>query len=382
MEPISEKLKLIYILVIRQIRKIFFVVPIKKNRVMFESFSGDSYGCNPKYISIMLKEKYGEKVEVIWGIKDKSNLPKNVISCKYRSFKHFFYRITSKVYVCNFLQAVDIPKRKSQIEIQTWHGGGCYKKIGNEEKARGIAYIIRRNMHIAETDYFIASSKYFEKKVIYAQLGYRGKILKIGMPRNDCLMEIKDINKIHRIRKKAGIDKDAFVVLYAPTWRENFDEYESIDYKTLKKATENRFKKKTQIIFRAHLYGKEKTEDKDILDLSNYPDMQELLYACDMLITDFSSSIWDFSLTEKPCFLYVPDLKHYIDKRGFDRDIYMWGFPVCQSNKQLCHSIEQFDANKFKKAMQKHQTDLNTYETGKATERVVNLIADICGLKG
>lgn len=92
MEPISEKLKLIYLLVIRQIRKIFFVLPIKKNRVMFESFSGDSYGCNAKYISIMLKEKYGD------------------------------------------------------IEIQTWHGGCCYKKIGNEEKARGIAYIIRRNI--------------------------------------------------------------------------------------------------------------------------------------------------------------------------------------------------------------------------------------------
>ena len=58
METISEILKLVYILILRSIRKIFFVLPVKKNRVIFESFSGDAYSCNPKYISEKLKEKY------------------------------------------------------------------------------------------------------------------------------------------------------------------------------------------------------------------------------------------------------------------------------------------------------------------------------------
>lgn len=379
MELFAEKVKLLYIILSRKIKKIFFlVVPIKKNRVIFESFSGDGYSCNPKYISERLKEKY-KNIEIVWAVKNQDILPKNVVFCKYRSFKHFILRISSKVYVCNFLQAVEIPKRKKQIEIQTWHGGGCYKKVGNEEKARSSVYDIRLKMHIQETDYFIASSEYWEEEVMRKQFGYTGKALEIGMPRNDCLIGDIDEEKKNLIRKQAGIDIDAFAVLYAPTWREGLDKYETINYKEIQKAFEKRFRKKCQVLFRAHLYGKE--QEKSIVNLTNYPDMQELLYACDALITDYSSSMWDFSLTAKPCFLYVPDLQRYIDQRGFDKDINTWGFPVCQSNTQLVEQILTFDEKDFKMKMDKHQKELKTFEDGNATEKVVDLIAHICGVE-
>lgn len=377
---ILEKIKLSYIVFMRGIRKIFFILPIRNNRVIFESFSGDGYSCNPKYISMMLQQKYGDQLEIIWAVKDETIVPNDIKKCRYRSFKHFLYRVTAKIYVCNFLQAIEIPKRKNQIEIQTWHGGGCYKKIGKEEKLRNSAYIIRRNMHIKETDYFITSSRYFEEKVVREQLDYKGKTLPIGMPRNDCLIENPSIDKIKMIRKQAGIDIDSFVVLYAPTWREGMDRFEPIDYEALQQAMKKRFGKKVQIIFRAHLYGIE--SDNKVKNLTDYPDMQELLYASDALITDYSSSMWDFSLTRKPCFLYVPDLKRYLNQRGFDKDIYTWGFPVCQTNEQLCEEIEKFDEDKFRKSMRNHQSDLGTYETGKAAEEISTLIARICGVKG
>lgn len=380
MKQILESIKLAYILTLRQIGKIFFILPIKKNRIIFESFSGDGYSCNPKYISMQLKKLYGSKVEIIWGIKDNSTIPNDVISCKYRSFKHFLYRITSQVYVCNFLQAMEFPKRRSQIEIQTWHGGGCYKKIGNQEKTRSTIYAIRRNLQVSETDYFIASSEYFEKEIIRTQLNYKGNVLRIGMPRNDCLLQTPDIDKIKLIRKKADVNETDFVILYAPTWREGFDKYTPLNYSRVQAAAEKRFDKKVQVVFRAHLYGKEKNDN--ILDLTHYPDMQELLYACDALITDYSSSMWDFSLTGKPCFLYVPDLQRYISQRGFDRDITTWGFPVCEDNDQLYYEIENFNDENFKKMMRQHQHDLKTYENGNATDKIVNLIADICELKG
>lgn len=379
MEPISEKVKFLYIVALRNIRKILFLLPVKKNRVIFESFSGDGYSCNPKYISQQLKETYGDAVEVVWAVKDGVETPENVIACKYRGWKHLLYRITSRVYVCNFLQAVEIPKRKAQIEIQTWHGGGCYKKIGNEEKLRDDAYTKRRDMHVAETDYFIVSSAYWEQDVCRKQLGYTGKVLEIGMPRNDCLIEAPDAEKRALIRKKAGIAENSFAVLYAPTWREGMDTFEPLDYERLRAAFEKRFGKKCEILFRAHVYGKENASS--VIDLTNYPDMQELLYACDVLITDYSSSMWDFSLTGRPCFLYVPDLQRYIDQRGFDMDIMTWGFPVCPSNEEFVQQIESFDEAAFRQKMIRHHEMLGSFEKGNATAEAVALIAELCGLQ-
>lgn len=377
MASLKENIKLLYILLLRNLRKIFLILPVKNNRVIFESFSGDGYNCNPKYISEGLHDKYEDQIEIIWAVKDNVLLPDSVVRCKYRSFKHFIYRITSKVYVCNFLQAVEIPKRNKQIEIQTWHGGGCYKKIGKEEKARDSAYVTRRNLHVSETDYFISSSKYFTDEVIKFQLGYNKRILPIGMPRNDCLINI-DIKKRIEIRHNLKISDDTLFVLYAPTWREGFDKIEKLDYKALENAFDSKFHKKVKIAFRAHVYGKEKVGD--VLDLTDYPDMQELLLTCDVLITDYSSSMWDFSLTYKPCFLYVPDLQRYLDQRGFDKDIYEWGFPVCKSNAELIDKIEMFNQDEFNRKMDKHHLDLGSYENGNATNKVIDLIANICGI--
>lgn len=379
MEPLSEKIKYLYILFQRSIRKIFFVFPIRRNRVIFESFSGDGYSCSPKYISKRLHDKYGNELDIIWALKDPGIIDKGIKTCKYRSLQHFIYRITAKVYVCNFLQAIEIPKRKKQIEIQTWHGGGCYKKIGVEEKARGSIYAKRRDMHVRETDLFIASSLFWEEEVMKKQLRYNGDVLKIGMPRNDFLLELPNQDKIKEIRKRAGIELNSYVILYAPTWREGMDNFKALDYKRLEKVFEQRFGKKCQFVFRSHLYGKEHLDG--ILDLSDYPDMQELLYACDALITDYSSCMWDYCLTLKPCFLYVPDLARYVDQRGFDIDIYRWGFPVCVSNTDLENAILNFNDIDFKKKMKHHQAELGSYEKGNATEQVVEIIAKICGVE-
>ena len=98
--------------------------------------------------------------------------------------------------------------------------------------------------------------------------------------------------------------------------------------------------------------------------------MQDLLLVCDILITDYSSSIWDYSFTYKPCFLYTTDLEQYTSERGFGRDIYTWGFPVCKNDEELYQAIINFDEDDFRMKMQKHHDDLGSYENGNATQYV------------
>jgi len=116
------------------------------------------------------------------------------------------------------------------------------------------------------------------------------------------------------------------------------------------------------------------------VDLTGYDDMNELLYACDAVITDYSSLMWDFCLTKRPFFLYTPDLKKYTEERGFDKDIYTWGFPVCENNESLKDAISSFDNVDYANKMIKHQTDLISFEKGTATNKTVDLIAELCGM--
>ena len=90
--------------------------------------------------------------------------------------------------------------------------------------------------------------------------------------------------------------------------------------------------------------------------------MQELLYITDILITDYSSSMWDFSLTERPVFLFAPDIDSYDVERGFYTNPYSWPFSIAKSNKMLLDQIRTFDLSEYKNKVHKHQQDLGSYE--------------------
>ena len=113
---------------------------------------------------------------------------------------------------------------------------------------------------------------------------------------------------------------------------------------------------------------------KNVINVTKYEDMQELLIATDMLISDYSSSIWDYSFSFKPCILYCPDLDYYIKNRGFVKDINKWGFPIAKNNNDLVDEINKIDINNYKKAMINHHLDLKSYENGNACEQIVNYI--------
>ena len=98
--------------------------------------------------------------------------------------------------------------------------------------------------------------------------------------------------------------------------------------------------------------------------------MQELLAAADMLITDYSSSIWDYSFLYRPCFLYTPDLESYLQNTGFYVPIQEWPFPLCKDMKELEQAIDRYDAKENQRAIQKHHQRMGSFESGHACEKV------------
>lgn len=360
-------------------------LPVKMNRIVFDSFHGKQFSCNPRSIYEYLQEKYGEQMEYVWLFEEPEKFTfltenANTKVCRYRSLRHYYYALTSGAVVFNFTQKVEVPSPKGQLRIQTWHGGGCYKTV-----AAAMAHTSRIHQWVTrkmarEITHFISSSRYFSEEVVRKQFLYSGRILECGMPRNAHFFDNEYIEKKNmQVRKEIGISKDDFVVLYAPTYRDEGISgiYENLDYSMLRKTLEEKYQKKVVILFRGHSLDDRKKQEGYDLDLSAYPDMQELLFAADLLLTDYSSSIWDYSFKGSPCALYTPDLEEYQDYRGFDRDIETWGYPICKTNEALRDCLLHYDIEDYQRKMKQHHHDLGSFESGKSTEKVCRLITKV-----
>lgn len=374
--------------IVRLIFHIFYILPIKRNRILFESYKGKSYSCNPKYISEHLRDNYKEQYELIWVFKSPEAYKdiRGIVRCKYNSLQHFLYRFTSKVILCNMTDEVYLPKRKKQIVINTWHAGGAYKKVGlSYEATYSKAIQWQDDIVKKETSFYISSSELFTKYNIREAYGFEGEVLRIGLPRNDLFF---DGDKVHFIKKKIermfGIEEKQ-IILYAPTFRGDFAQAQSIKvqlpFDTVVRAAENRYGKPAVILNRSHYadFNKYDVVNSKVIDVTSYPDMQELLAAADLLITDYSSSIWDYALLARPCILYVPDLDEYIGERGTYTSIETWPGIIAENEKELELKIGNISDDEMKEKAAEHFAIFGTYETGNACRMLAQKIREVTG---
>ena len=168
-------------------------------------------------------------------------------------------------------------------------------------------------------------------------------------------------------------------MLYAPTFRNShtLDLYD-VDFARLKASLEKRFGGEWVIVLRMHYYLADKAMAVGapwLLNATDYPDMQELLLASDVLLTDYSSCMWDFSLMKKPCFLYARDINEYRGERDFYTPIESWPFPLAADNDGLEKVIAEFDEAKYRADAARHHAELGSTESGTAAKQCVERIA-------
>jgi len=383
--------KYFFISIVRVLLTVFYIFPINKKKIFFLTLKYGRFFCNPKYILIDLYEKVPE-LKYFWGSDLKSpELSKysNVKVVKRRSLFLVYHILTAKVVIHNTHLRSFLPFRNEQIMINTWHGGGAYKRVGSEVELRLLESEgfwrkkqKRRSFLIQKTSYFISSSKVFSD-AIHEDLNIPyNKFLPIGMPRNDLFFR-NNKDFISLLKKKMNISLDIGIILYAPTYRgiHSFLESQEIiklDIDKVRNTLKRKFKKDFLFLFKGHpSFQRVNLYCDETIDVSSYVDMQELLLIADVLITDYSSSIWDFSLTKKPGFLFTPDLDQYKEERRFYTPIEEWPYPFARTNEELCDNIMNFDQSKQEAKIKKHHEDLGSYEQGTATQKVTELLQEI-----
>lgn len=381
-----DYIKLIAIYLLQIFLRAFFVFPIKQNRIFFSTHEGEAYNCNPKYIFEYMYEYWPSAYEYIWCLNNPGLLPpKYKVRCiKIFSLSYFYYLFTSKVIISNLGREVTFPKRKKQLLINTWHGGGAYKIVVNDVvKSSHSRSLFRKyiwwHLRSNRTDYIISScQKQVESHKIEFNID-RDKCLNIGTPRNDCFFNY-NAEKIRNIRLQIceyyHIEPNQLLILYAPTYRRTLGKMEhtvKFDVPKVCAAIKKRFNREAVLLYRSHTgaYG---IVPSPAVDVSNYLDMQELLLAVDVLITDYSSSIWDYTFTYKPGFLYTPDLEQYTMETNFHTPIDLWPYPYAKTIDELCNEILFYNEESAHKKIDAHHALLGSYEHGNATKKVCDVI--------
>ncbi len=387
MKRIRFLTKLSGIYILRFLMRVLRFIPIKKNRVVFTAYQAWQYSCNPRYISEYMEQQYPGKFEIIWIFHHPEEYDfltaRGIKVIQNKFFKKLYYELTASVSVVNASTRYSwMPPRKNQLHINTWHGGGYYKLSALSESRRDRFLKRRFAMASQNTSYYLSTNQLFTDNEIRHDFAYGGDVLNIGFPRNDIFFHC-DYAKTHKkVCHYFGLKEDCRILMYAPTFRyEDAAQFVMPDFQKLKERAAQYFGGDWVVLTRMHYYMGDGPDSEGLYD-ANYrpdmPEMQELLAACDMLLSDYSSCIWDYSFTYRPCFLFTPDLEEYTADRGFGIDIYDWGFPVCKTEQELWDAMEHYDPAAFRKAMERHHDNLGSFERGNATEIMGKLIYDNC----
>lgn len=362
--------------------------PVQSNKIVFISHRGKQYSCNPMYICEYLLENYPGKFEIVWAFNKPKRFAylkeKGITVVKKEGKAHLRHLMTAKVIITNVDFYIYLPKVKGQIAIDTWHGGGSYKTCGfaNSQNLKTWRSRLRFKILYSKINLYLSSSKAFTRQTIQESRLFQGEVLEVGMPRNDILVNRDHPDIEEKVREYFGLEADQRILLYAPTYRSEDElvEMPALDIEHLTEMLSNRFGGRWCCLYRQHHLGKKKSDlPEDVLSAVEYPDMQELLYAADILISDYSSCIWDFSLQFRPVFLYCPDLYKYQSARDFYVPIEEWHFPLSHSQDELEDQIIGFDEATYRSDVMMHHKELGSTESGQATKIICQRICRECG---
>ena len=383
---LKEEAKIVIYPIIGNITKVVFgVFPLKK-KIIFSAFSGKRYGDNPKYISEKLHELYPQYEQVWVQYKGYTlDCPDYVKVVKFGSFKMFFEACTSKIWIDSHMKRLWWPrKRKKQYYIETWHGGLGFKKIESDVADRlSKLEIVTNKNNMQMVDLLISNSKWLSSLYKRAFWNYSGQILECGYPKADILYKNNE-ELIKKLKEKLNLQNKK-VVLYAPTFRESEDtSIYKFNYKRILDTLEQKFGGSWVMLIRLHPLLIKQSEDiietssNIVINVTDYPDMQELILLSDLFLTDYSSGIFDFAILRRPAFLYAPDLDEYIKyERGVYMDLRSLPFPFACDEKELVSQIVSFKKDEYLDELNRFFTKTGLIETPESAETICKKIYEI-----
>lgn len=371
--------------------------PINRKIIIFESNLGRNYTGNPRAIYEEMVKQGLDKVYRCYYVLENTDIkiPGSARIIKKSRFQYFFIFAIAGIWICDSRLPQYIIKRKGCTYIQTWHGTPL-KKLALDMDAvfmageEGIENYKNNFYKNTRTWDYLISQNNFSTHIFRRAFAFDKDMLEIGYPRNDVLFKKNTSEEITNIKKKLGLPLDKRTILYAPTWRDN--EFYG----------KGRYKFNPRIDF--SLLQRELGEDivlivkyhyliMDQIDWSPYKgfiysydlsyDISTLYLVSDMLITDYSSVMFDYSILKRPMFFYCYDLEEYKDNlRGFYFDFLEEApGPVVLTTQVLIEEIKNYNKDEYRLKYEAFHRKYNHADDGNASKKVIEIIQNLsCSL--
>lgn len=338
---------------------------VEPKKIVFNQFQGGGFGCNPKYIAAELLRRRRD-LDLVWLARDAASvqreLPAGIRAVAWKSPAALRELATAGVWVANhnlghFVRHCGLVKKPGQRYYQTWHGSfgikRCTETLGAAE-ARML-------------DGFFANCTW-EAMLARGWFGPSVSLHMTGHPRNDPV-----------VQSRGRAPGAARTLLYVPTFRDDgSQEAYLVDFAAVAAALARRWPADWKVQVRLHPNMRKKGVRLpfagDVEDVTDYPDIQELLAAADAVVSDYSSCIFDFALSGRPAFVYAPDRAKYETERGFYYPLAETPFPVAESPAALAAAIAAFDETDYARRCADFFAAKGSAEKGDAAAQAAEII--------
>ena len=370
------------------------IIPANEKIILFESGNGRNYSGNPRYIyEEILNQGLNDEFKCVWSLIDTDiKIPGNPVKVRRSYFKFLYYTLRSGAWIFDARHLYYLRKNKKAKYVQTWHGTPLKKLALDMEymDMNGSQDIERYHQEFRDNSLlwqYLISQNPFSSEIFRSAFDFKGEMLEIGYPRNDILINRNNAEDIDEIKGRFNIPKDKKIILYAPTWRDN-QYHDNNEYKF---ATEMEFDKMHKelgdeytLIVKFHYLVKENIDwsryDNFVIECDAEWDIQELYLISDMMITDYSSVMFDYSILKRPMIFFAYDLDNYKNNlRGFYFDMFeeVPG-PICQTNEEMIEFIKNYTEEdyqtQFGEKYKKWSEKFNPFDDGNASKKVIELI--------
>ncbi len=344
-----------------------------ENAVFFESFYGRSVGCNPRAIDRELARR-APQVRRYWSVADLSvEVPDGAIAVIEGSPEWWRARGAARLLIVNDWLRRRFARKPGQKVLQTWHGTPL-KRLALHRPGFDPRRMVAVVKESRRWDVLLAQNTYSARILRKAYAFFGRPIWVDGYPRNDALRTGDPV----AVRAALGIGADERVLLYAPTWRD--DRAEMVDF-----VDPELLARQTNAVVLVRGHSRTLGEGRDragarVIDVTGYPETAQLLLAADALVTDYSSVMFDFSVTGKPMYFLVPDLDHYRGQlRGFYFDLAERApGPLVRTQDELVAALDdRGHRERYAERYAAWQRQFNALDDGRAAQRVVDRILDL-----
>ncbi|MGW6024831.1 bifunctional glycosyltransferase/CDP-glycerol:glycerophosphate glycerophosphotransferase [Streptomyces sp. NPDC055099] len=312
---------------LRVYRRVLRRLPVSKGSVVFESHMGRCYGDSPRAIHQEIVDR-GLRLRCTWAYATSAEgYPGSARLVRRWSWRYLWALARAEFWIDNqgFPHALDKPRHTTYL--QTWHGS-AYKRMGFDEarlKTQNAPQRERLRQAVDRFDHFLVRSEHDVNTLARAYGIPEERLLRCGYPRNDRLVAARARDEASgrfprpSVAGELGIPDHKTVVLYAPTFRGLPKNNKAVQLTLDVREFAHRFGDTHVLLVRAHY-----SEAADlplcppgtVIDVSAHHDVSELLCLADVLVTDYSSIMFDFALLDRPMVHFAPDLDAYAAERG------------------------------------------------------------------